>query len=98
MDANNKRRGFSIEIESKIHVKNVSISNEAHERVLFEGYIGELVELSMVDGEVLEVRGVHGTLRLDLRREELAGMLARPDAVDLSSEMGSYTSTKKGDE
>jgi hypothetical protein len=64
-------RGFSIEMESKRHVKNISISDEAHDRVLFEGNIGELEELSMVDERVLEVRGSNGLLRVDVTVGEL---------------------------
>lgn len=72
------RRGFSVEMDSKKYVKSVSISNEAHERVLFEGDIGEMLELAMVDGEVLEVKGTNGTLRIDIREKELRMMLERP--------------------
>jgi hypothetical protein len=72
------RRGFSVEMDSKKYVKSVSISNEAHERVLFEGDIGEILELAMVDGEVLEVKGTNGTLRIDISEKELRMMLERP--------------------
>ena len=88
-------RGFSIEMESKSHVKSISISDKAHDRVLFEGDLGELKELSMIDGEVLEIKGAHGTLRIDLREKELRKILEHPQASNLSSEVGSYTSTKK---
>lgn len=65
-------RGFTAEISSKKYVKNISISNEAHDRVLFEGVIGELEELYMVEDKVLEIKGTEGTLRIDISREELA--------------------------
>jgi len=71
-------RGFSVEMDSKRYVKSISISNEAHERVLFEGDIGEILELAMVDGEVLEVKGANGTLRIDISEKELRMMLDRP--------------------
>lgn len=67
--------GFSIEIESKKHVTSLSISNEAHDRVLFEGFLGELQELSMIEGEALEVRGINGVLRIDLSEKELRSLL-----------------------
>jgi len=69
-------RGFSIEMESKRYVKNISISDEAHDRVLFEGNIGELEELSMVDETVLEIRGRNGLLRVDVTIGELDKMLS----------------------
>jgi len=68
---------FSIEMKSKKHVRHISLSNESHDRVLFEGSLGELEELSMVEGAVLEVRGVNGVLRIDLSEEELRKMLSQ---------------------
>ena len=65
-------RGFTAEISSKRYVKNVSISNEAHDRVLFEGVFGELLEVYMVDDKVLEIKGTEGTLRIDVTKQELA--------------------------
>ena len=66
---------FSIEMKSKKHVRHISVSNESHDRVLFEGSLGELEELSMVEGTVLEVKGVNGVLRIDLSEDELRKML-----------------------
>ena len=74
-------RGFTAEISSKRYVKNISISNEAHDRVLFEGVIGELKELYMVDDKVLEIKGTEGTLRIDISREELARIFERCESV-----------------
>ena len=44
-------------MNSKKHAKHISVSNESHDRVLFEGSLDELEELSMIEGAVLEVRG-----------------------------------------
>ena len=66
---------FSIEMKSKKHVRHISVSNESHDRVLFEGSLGELEELSMVEGAVLEVKGANGVLRIDLSEDELRKML-----------------------
>ena len=68
-------RGFTAEISSKQYVKNVSISNEAHDRVLFEGVYGDFLGLQMIEDRVLEIRGTEGTLRIDISREELARIL-----------------------
>ena len=51
--------------------------NESHEHVLFEGSLGELEELSMIEGVVLEVRGTNGVLRIDLSEDDLRKMLSR---------------------
>jgi hypothetical protein len=68
---------FSIEMKSKKYVRHISISNESHDRVLFEGYLGELQELSMIEGAALEVKGVYGVLRIDLNEAELKKMLSQ---------------------
>jgi hypothetical protein len=70
------KHAFSIEMKSKKHVKHISVSNESHDRVLFEGALGELEDLSMVEGEVLEVRGANGVLRIDLSEDELRKMFS----------------------
>jgi len=62
---------FSVEMNSKKHVKTVSISDETFDRVLFEGNLGELVELSVVEGDILELLGVNGVLRVSLTGEQL---------------------------
>ena len=43
--------------------------------MLFEGSLGELEDLSMIEGAVLEVRGANGVLRIDLSEKELRKML-----------------------
>ena len=62
---------FSVEMKSKKHVKSISISDEAHDRVLFEGNLGELLEISHVEGDVLEFVGVNGILRVAVTEEQL---------------------------
>ena len=87
---------FSVEMRSKRFVRSISISDEAHDRVLFEGSLGELVELSLAEGDVLEFVGVNGVLRIDLTEEQLRKMLTcKRRGSSLSSEVGSYTNTNK---
>lgn len=69
-----------MEIESKRYVKSISISNETQDLVLFEGDLGELEELSMIDGEVLMIRGAHGKIRIDLGENEIRKMLTQLNA------------------
>jgi len=90
---------MSVEIISKIYVKNVTISNDAHDRVLFVAELGDLIELSLVDDEVLEYRGTTGTLRVDLERDSLIELLSKPKVNTLGSNLGSpKNSEKKGEE
>lgn len=67
----NLEHAFSIELKNKRHVKHVFISDEAHERVLFEGNLGKLLGMSLAEGDVLELIGVNGVLRISLTREQL---------------------------
>ena len=86
---------FSVDINSKKHVKNISISDKAHDRVFFEGNLGELVSLSIIDG-LLELEGNYGVLRMTMSKELLERALSKPNRVlSLSSNVGSYTSTIK---
>ena len=79
---------FSVEMVSKRYVKNISISDESHDRVLFEGDLGELRELSLVEGDVLEFIGINGVLRIGLTEEQLRKMLAyKRRESSLSSEV-----------
>jgi len=68
---------FSIELRSKEFVRNLMISNRTGETVLLEGFLGELEEISLVEGGLLEVRGSNGVLRMDVNEEDLETLLAR---------------------
>jgi len=50
--------------------------NDSGNRVLFEGFLGELKDISLVEGLMLEVRGSYGILRMDMTEEELRRVLA----------------------
>ena len=67
----NLEHAFSIELKNKRHVKHIFISDEAHERVLFEGNLGKLLDISLIEGDILELVGVNGVLRISLTREQL---------------------------
>jgi hypothetical protein len=66
---------FSIELKSKEFLRNIVISNRTGETVLVEGFLGELEELSLVEGAMLELRGNNGVLRMDLKEGELKRLL-----------------------
>ena len=67
---------FSIEMKSKKFVRHMSISNEDFNRVLFEGSLGKLKELEMIEGAALLVIGDNGVLRIDLSEDELRRILS----------------------
>ena len=78
---------FSIEMKSKQYIKNISISNESQDRVLFEGSLGDLCNLSLEEDHVLELIGTNGVLRIAVTRLQLEKMLSK----------GNSTGIKEGD-
>jgi len=71
-----KRHGFSVELDDRERVKRFFILNDSGNRVLFEGFLGELKKISLVEGLMLEVRGSNGIIRMDMTEEELRSALA----------------------
>jgi len=82
------KHAFSVEMKSKRFVKSISISDESHDRVLFEGNLGELMDLSLVEGDVLEFVGVNGVLRVDLTLDQLKKIISKASIIEPSAELG----------
>ncbi|HUS78042.1 MAG TPA: hypothetical protein VM050_05215 [Patescibacteria group bacterium] len=83
-------------MKSKRDVKSISISDESRDRVLFEGNLGRLLEVSIIAGSALELVGTNGVLRVDVDEEVLQQVLISPGReLSLSSEVGSSTSTNR---
>jgi hypothetical protein len=71
MERSKKKGFFSVEIESKKYLSNVSISNKSHDRVLIEGFIGEFSEIEMIEDALIQFKGANGVLRIDMSKDEL---------------------------
>ena len=69
MDKN--ERFFSVELKSKISLKNVTLSNGGLENALIEGTIGQLQYAAFSDTVVLEVVGDKVVLRINLTQDEI---------------------------
>ena len=67
------KHAFSVQLKSKDHVKNVSLSDETE--ILFEGYLGELDSLGVIEEAIIEIKGDNGVLRVDLTRDQLMKLL-----------------------
>lgn len=72
-----KEHAFSIDLKSKEYVRHVTMSNDAVDKVLIVGFLGELKELSFIEGAMFEIKGVNGILRMDLKEEELRKWLSK---------------------
>ncbi len=71
MKKENKERVFSVELESKNYLKNVTLNDGANENVVVEGTLGNLLHATFEEDIILEVAGTKGILRLDLRSDEI---------------------------
>lgn len=68
----NRERFFSVELQSKADLKNVTLTNGTHDNVLVEGTIGEFVRATFAEGVILEVVGKKGILRINLSENEIS--------------------------
>lgn len=66
-----KERFFSVELKSKVSLKNVTLSNGNHENVLVEGSIGKLQRAEFAEGVILQIVGDKGVLRVNLEESEI---------------------------
>jgi hypothetical protein len=66
-----KERFFSVELKSKVNLKNVTMTNSDLENVLIEGNIGSLQHAVFIEGVVLEVVGDKGVVRVNLTPDEI---------------------------
>lgn len=65
------KSAFSVELNSKENVKLVTIADNKRDRVLIEGFLGEILELNFLENSLLEIRGFNGILRIDLHIDDL---------------------------
>jgi hypothetical protein len=72
MERAKKKGFFSVEIDSRKHLTNLSISNKPHELVLLEGFLGEFSEIEVIEDELIQFKGVNGVLRIDLNKDAWA--------------------------
>ena len=71
MEKTSKERFFSVELKSKVNLKNITLTNGGHENVLVEGTIGELLSAGFAEGIILEIVGDKGVLRINLSQNEI---------------------------
>jgi len=71
MEKTSKERFFSVELKSKVSLKNVTLTNSGLENVLLEGTLGQLQHASFAEDVILEVVGDKGVLRINLAQNEI---------------------------
>lgn len=70
-----------MELKSKSDLKNLTLSNGSHDRVLLEGGIGKLQQATFIEDTILEVVGKKGTLRINLKQSELKKQEAKTNGT-----------------
>jgi hypothetical protein len=62
---------FSIEMKSERWVRRMSFLDKENGKVFFEGFLGELTNVVMVESVMLEIEGRNGVLKLDITQQEM---------------------------
>ena len=81
-----KDRSFSIELKSKVNLKNITLNDDSRENAVIEGTIGKLEHAGFVEDMVLEVRGKKGVLRIDINEDEIKRKGKGTNAQDNSAQ------------
>jgi len=71
------RQTFSAVLDSKKQVKNITLTDNIHQKVFFEADIGQLEQVKFTEGLLLEVIGTKGVLRIDLPVETLRNIVEK---------------------
>ncbi len=83
MENKTKERFFSIELKSKVNLKNVTLTNGNRENVLVEGTLGRLTRAEFVEDVILEVVGDCGVLRINLCQDEITKKQPQKEAQQI---------------
>ncbi|HUK84991.1 MAG TPA: hypothetical protein VLU95_03930 [Candidatus Acidoferrum sp.] len=52
-------------------VRRISFLDKENGQVFFEGFLGKLTSINMVEGVMLEIEGANGSLKLDISQKEI---------------------------
>ena len=66
---------FSVEMNSEQCVRRISFQDSDNGAVFFEGFLGKLNGVQMVEDLMLQIEGANGVLRVDISRKELEACL-----------------------
>jgi hypothetical protein len=70
-----EEHAFSVEIKSEQFVKRMSFLEREVDHFFFEGFLGQLQSVILIEGLMLEIVGVNGVLRVDITQKELVTCL-----------------------
>jgi hypothetical protein len=81
-----EEHSFSIEMKTGDAVKKMSFLDKENGQVFFEGCLGKLTNINMVEGVMLEIEGVNGILKLDITQKEIEACIAPKKPVQVGGE------------
>lgn len=67
-------------MKSERCVRRISFLDKENSKVFFEGFLGELKNVAMVEGVMLEIEGRNGVLKLDITQQEMEKYLSQEKA------------------
>ena len=79
---NKNKHMFSIELRSTRHLKSLALNLEGG-KIIVEGFLGNLENLSLIEGSMLEVTGANGSLRMDLSETELKKLHSKKEEKNI---------------
>ena len=71
MNKKNEQHSFSIEMSLERSVRKISYLDEKNGHFFFEGFLGKLQSITLVEDVMLEIEGKNGVIKLDITRQEL---------------------------
>jgi hypothetical protein len=71
MGKRTEEHSFSVEMKSERCVRRMSFLDKENGKVFFEGFLGELKNVAVVEGVMLEIEGTNGILKLDITQQEM---------------------------
>ena len=71
MGKKTEEHSFSIEMTSERCVNRLTFLDKENGHVFFQGFLGKLKNINVVEDVMLEIEGKNGVLKLDITRQQL---------------------------
>ena len=81
-----EEHSFSVEMKIEGAVRRMSFLDNENGHVFFEGFLGELKNINIVEGVMLEIEGNNGTFKLDITQKEIEKCLVPKKTVQTGGE------------
>ena len=82
----NDEHSFSVEMRSKDAVKTLSFMEKENGNFFFEGFLGKLKTISMVEDVMLEIEGQNGIIKLDITSYEIENCVSLNQKKEIGGE------------